>query len=81
MNRLARLGRRDPVSRALRRRPGSTRRDRILFRTLTPLGLGLFAVGAIGAKTGAYMIPFDPHHMITEIVGLAMAFTGLTRWK
>ncbi|WP_331753184.1 hypothetical protein OG440_39540 (plasmid) [Streptomyces sp. NBC_00637] len=62
------------------RTAGSTR-DRILLYTLVPLGLFLFALGFIGARTGLTVVPFDPHHIGTQATGLVLAFIGLSHWK
>ncbi|WP_327432905.1 hypothetical protein [Streptomyces sp. NBC_01236] len=59
---------------------GATR-DRILLFTLVPLGLFLFALGFIGASTGLTVVPFDPHHIGTQVAGLVLAAVGLTHWK
>lgn len=43
----------------------ATRRDRIILWTAVPLGVVLFLIGQIGARTGVIALPFDPHHLIT----------------
>ncbi|WP_043732138.1 hypothetical protein [Streptomyces zinciresistens] len=62
---------------------GSTRsaRDSILLYTLLPLGLLLVAIGILGATTGLTVVPFDPHHIGTQVVGLVVAFAGVRHWK
>ncbi|MCP3818815.1 hypothetical protein NLX86_12055 [Streptomyces sp. A3M-1-3] len=62
------------------RGPG-TRHDRLLLYTLMPFGLLLFALGILGATTGITLLPFDPHHVVTQIGGLVLAFIGLRHWK
>ena len=40
-------------------------------------GLGLFLAGNIGARTGIVILPFDPHHVIAQFGGAAVAIAGL----
>ncbi|MET9835905.1 hypothetical protein ABZ078_43035 [Streptomyces sp. NPDC006385] len=56
-------------------------RDNVLLYTLLPLGLLLVAIGLLGAATGFTVVPFDPHHIGTQIAGLLIAFIGLRHWK
>ncbi|MEU0108403.1 hypothetical protein ABZ313_24000 [Streptomyces sp. NPDC006251] len=67
--------------RPLRVRTRRVTRDRALLYTLTPLGLFLFALGFIGSQTGFTVLPFDPHHIGTQVGGLVLAFVGLSHWK
>ncbi|MDT9692984.1 hypothetical protein Q5762_32620 [Streptomyces sp. P9(2023)] len=64
-----------------RLRGAGTGQDTLLLYTLMPLGLILFALGILGATTGITLLPFDPHHVITQIGGLVLAFIGLRHWK
>ncbi|UQA91143.1 hypothetical protein [Streptomyces halobius] len=59
----------------------ATARDCVLPYTLLPLGMLLVAIGYLGAVTGVTMVPFDPHHIGTQIVGLVLAFIGLRHWR
>jgi uncharacterized membrane protein YfcA len=43
--------------------------------------VGLFAVGRIGAATGWMYSSFDPHHLISQIVGAVLLLAGLTRLR
>ncbi|MFD3928315.1 hypothetical protein [Streptomyces sp. NPDC058614] len=62
-------------------RSANPTRDKVLLYTLTPLGLFLFALGAIGGQIGLTVLPFDPHHAIAQVGGLGLALAGLTHWK
>lgn len=62
-------------------RATGTTRDRVLLYTLLPLGLLLLAIGLLGATTGVTVVPFDPHQIGTQAVGLLLAFIGLRHWK
>ncbi|MEU0721800.1 hypothetical protein ABZ498_32065 [Streptomyces lavendulocolor] len=62
-------------------RGAGTGRDRLVLYTLMPLGLLLLALGILGATTGITVLPFDPHHVVTQIGGLVLAFIGLRHWK
>jgi hypothetical protein len=59
----------------------ATRADRIILATAVPVGIVLFIVGQLGARTGITVIPFDPHHVMTQIVGLGAVLYGLMHWK
>lgn len=60
------------------RRP--TRRDRVVLWTAVPVGVALFLVGQIGARTGVIALPFDPHHLLTQILGGIVLLYGLMHW-
>ncbi|GHE39010.1 hypothetical protein ABZ508_14445 [Streptomyces lavendulocolor] len=62
-------------------RGAGTSRDRVLLYTLVPLGMFLFALGVVGARTGLTLLPFDPHHIGLQIGGLVVAFIGLRHWQ
>lgn len=64
-----------PVRPARRRRPRSPRR--LAAWALAALGLALFLVGNIGALTGLITLPFDQHHVLTQLGGGAVAIVGL----
>lgn len=57
------------------------RRDRLIFRTATPVGAVLLLLGQVGARTGVVALPGDPHHVFTQVLGGALLLWGLTRWK
>ncbi|MET9836077.1 hypothetical protein ABZ078_43920 [Streptomyces sp. NPDC006385] len=61
-------------------RATGTTRDRVLLYTLVPLGLFLFALGVVGARTALTLLPFDPHHIGLQAGGLVLAFIGLRHW-
>jgi hypothetical protein len=44
---------------------------------LVALDVLLFAYGYIGATTGLVSLPFDRHHVASEITGLALVLRGL----
>lgn len=74
---------------AKRKRATATQRaqDRMLRRetdwrkrvgwVLAVLGGIAFIGGNIGARTGAIFLPFDPHHIYTQIGGAIVGMTGL----
>ena len=41
------------------------------------LGLIVFVIGWVGAKSGAIAIPFDPHHALSQLVGFGLVFVGI----
>jgi len=43
------------------------------------LGVRLFLYGYIGAATGLISLPFDRHHVASQIAGAVVAVLGL-RW-
>jgi len=46
---------------------------------LVALGVLLFGYGYVGATTGLISLPFDRHHVASQIVGAVLAVVGL-RW-
>jgi len=46
-----------------------------------PLGLVVLGVGQVSARIGAFALPFDPHHIVTQALGAALLLLGLTRWR
>ena len=69
------------VRKAVRGAAGRRARDRVIVAVATPLGALLVIAGQVGARTGWITIPFDPHHIISQIVGFALLILGLTRWR
>ena len=82
--------RRKPTS----RRPTSASEPAQQRRGLTPwrkrvgwsiaiLGLVVFLIGNVGARTGIVIFPFDPHHVFGQVGGAIILITGLTiaTWK
>jgi hypothetical protein len=61
--------------------PARRRRDKIIFRTATPVGAALLVLGQVGARTGIVALPGDPHHLLTQLLGGALLLWGLTRWQ
>jgi hypothetical protein len=47
------------------------------------LGLVVFLIGNVGARTGIVIFPFDPHHVFGQVGGAIILITGLTiaTWK
>lgn len=58
-----------------------TRRDRVIVWTAVPFGVALFVIGQVGARTGVVALPFDPHHIFTQIAGAIVLLYGLAHWK
>lgn len=48
---------------------------------LITAGVALFLLGRIGAATMAMSIPFDPHHALSQLVGLGLLLGGLVRLR
>ncbi len=67
------LGREEP---SRQKRRASPWRKRVGW-PISILGLALFLIGNIGARTGIVILPFDPHHAFGQLGGAIMAFTGL----
>jgi hypothetical protein len=44
---------------------------------LVAVGVLLFAYGYLGATTGLVSLPFDRHHVASEITGLVLMVRGL----
>jgi hydrogenase/urease accessory protein HupE len=61
--------------------PAQARRDRLVMWTTIPLGVALFLTGLVGARTGAIALPFDEHHIWSQVLGLGLLLFGLTRWR
>ncbi len=62
------------------RRSWQRRRRRRWFGwSLVVLGVRLFLYGYIGAATGLISLPFDRHHVASQIAGAVVAVLGL-RW-
>lgn len=60
---------------------GPTRRDRLILRLAVPAGAALLVFGQIGSRAGLVALPFDPHHLVTQIAGGVLLFWGLLHWK
>lgn len=58
-----------------------TRRDRVILWTAVPFGVALFLIGQIGGQTGVGTLPFDPHHIYSQIAGGVLVLYGLAHWK
>lgn len=70
------IGRDPSVLRRRRRKLGWRRR--VGWPTVA-LGALLAIYGFVGATTGAIVLPFDRHHVMSEIGGLVLVVLGL-RW-
>ncbi len=68
---------RGPSSRRPRGRWGNWRRR--VGWPVVAVGVLLALYGFVGATTGAITLPFDRHHVASEIVGLLLVVLGL-RW-
>ena len=64
-------------ARAQRRLSGGARLQRRLGWPLALGGGALFLAGYIGAQAGVTILPFDQHHVISQVGGLLVAFTGV----
>lgn len=56
-------------------------RDRLIMLVAIPLGALLFLIGQLGARTGTISLPFDQHHVLTQLIGAGLLLLGLTRWR
>jgi hypothetical protein len=67
--------------RMVRNRPGRAARRwrRRAGWPLVALGVLLFVYGYLGATTGVVSLPFDRHHVGSQLVGLLLVVLGL-RW-
>ena len=54
---------------------GRTAKQRVGL-VLLVAGLVVFFASAIGARAGFTVLPFDPHHVIGQLGGLAFALLG-----
>lgn len=61
------------------RQPG--RRDKIILRVATPLGLLLLVLTWFGNAVGVTILPFDQHHVIGQAVGFVLILYGLMHWR
>lgn len=49
---------------------------------IAAFGAALFLYGQIGSRTGIRWIPFDPHHVYSQVVGFLLAIVGLSwSWR
>lgn len=56
------------------------RRDDVKRRlgwAMVILGVALFLMGQIGARTGFVLLPFDQHHVLSQVAGFFLAIQGL----
>lgn len=58
-----------------------TRRDKIILRVATPLGLVLVVGTWIGNARGFNFLPFDQHHVIGQVLGFILILYGLMHWR
>lgn len=56
-------------------------RDRLIMLVAMPLGALLFLIGQLGSRTGMISLPFDQHHVLTQLLGAGLLLLGLTRWR
>lgn len=72
-----------PMTGIPRRRtpPRRGRLGRALTAGLIVFGAMLFVLGRLGASTGLVTVSFDPHHAISQIVGVLLLLAGLTRLR
>ncbi|MEU0108412.1 hypothetical protein ABZ313_24045 [Streptomyces sp. NPDC006251] len=66
---------------AARKAQAAHRRDRLILWASLGLGLALFVASLLGNIVGFTVLPFDPHHIFGQIVGIALVLYGLTRWR
>ncbi|MEP6973789.1 MAG: hypothetical protein ABI869_06575 [Actinomycetota bacterium] len=45
--------------------------------SMVVVGLVVFLIGNIGARTGVVALPFDPHHVFAQLGGGLIAIIGL----
>ncbi len=62
--------------------PPATRKPERVWRKrigwiMVAVGLPMFLIGNIGARTGVVTLPFDPHHVIAQLGGALVAIVGL----
>jgi hypothetical protein len=49
---------------------------------LAAIGAALFILGQVGSRTGFVSLPFDRHHVISQVGGFFLAIRGLTwAWR
>lgn len=67
---------------AQRTPPAASRsRDRLIMAVAIPLGALLLLIGQLGSRTGIVSLPFDQHHVLTQILGFGLLLFGLSRWR
>lgn len=76
---------REPADLEAAERARKARREdlqRYIGWSLVVIGVGLFLMGQIGARTGWVALPFDRHHFISQVAGFFLAIRGLMwAWK
>lgn len=65
-----------PVRPARRKRPPMSWKKRVGWAAVV-VGLALFLAGNIGAVTGLRILPFDTHHVLSQLGGGLLAVIGL----
>lgn len=60
-----------------RRQSGRSWRQRLSVPLAVSGGV-LFVVGYLGATMGFTVLPFDPHHVFTQVFGIVLGFVGLS---
>lgn len=48
-----------------------------LVLSIVLLGLALFVL----ARLGVTVLPFDQHHLLTQLLGIGLALGALTQWR
>jgi hypothetical protein len=64
-------------ARAQRRLAGDSHLKRRLGWPMALMGGGLFLAGYVGAQAGTTILPFDQHHIVSQIGGLLIGLTGV----
>lgn len=44
---------------------------------LAALGLVLFLIGMVGARSGLVTLPFDQHHILSQVAGMTVVAVGI----
>lgn len=68
---------RSNAQRSAKKRPPQSRREQAVIFALVVIGFGLFVV----ATAGVTLLPFDQHHYLTKVLGLAIVLGALMRWR
>ncbi|MGH2829435.1 MAG: hypothetical protein ACRDJM_03020 [Actinomycetota bacterium] len=64
------------TNRTIRRATRRDWRQRVGW-PLAAIGAALFIVGQVGSRTGLISLPFDRHHVISQVGGFFLAIRGL----
>jgi hypothetical protein len=54
-----------------------TSRTNVLVFAVALLGLTLFIL----ARLGVTALPFDQHHVLTQLIGIGLVLGALTQWR